>query len=102
MDTEYYENTDEIGDERVEAFVYAPWTDEQVVNINRYQNVGAFHPFACNCPHPARNYNLRAFNDRMYCGVCGFEQLWVFPHMADGSLMQSWEDAMHRIGIGPF
>ncbi len=27
--------------------VKAPWTDEQVENLNRYQKSGSFHPFTC-------------------------------------------------------
>lgn len=85
-----------------DAYVSAPWSDEQVANINRFQNAGAFHPFTCNCPHPARNYRLKAFTDRLFCEHCGFEQLWVFPDMANGSAMRSWEESMTRIGVWPW
>jgi hypothetical protein len=84
------------------AYVYAPWSDEQVENINYYQQAGAFHPFTCRCPHPVRNSRLKAFSERLFCEHCKFEQLWVFPHMADGSAMKSWEDGMRKIGLWPY
>jgi len=29
--------------------VNAPWTDEQVAQLNAYQHAGSFHPYTCGC-----------------------------------------------------
>lgn len=58
----------------------APWTDEQVKNLNDYQNSGRFHPFTCgNC----RN-DLVALNEGWTCPTpdCGYTQDWAHEFMA--------------------
>lgn len=31
--------------------IYAPWTEEQVDGLNRFQRSGKFHPFTCGIAH---------------------------------------------------
>jgi len=74
--------------------VCAPWTDEQVANLNEYQQRGMFHPFTCQCPHPGRV--LVAERDGWKCpnGKCGHKQTWAHIAMANGTINQityPWE-----------
>jgi hypothetical protein len=75
----------------------APWTDQEVANINEFQRGGAFHPFTCACPHPQRNDRLVAHNDGLRCDHCGFTQTWVHSFMSDGSAMKSHRELMEQI-----
>lgn len=64
--------------------VRAPWSDEQVSAINRYQTQGVFHPFTCrNC----RDGELVAARDGLNCPKCQDSyQDWCFDFMA------SWKE----------
>jgi hypothetical protein len=93
---------EELDTRKAKDWITAPWSDEQVENINRFQNAGAFHPFTCNCPHPERNYKLKATNEGLRCTDCGWDQRWVHVFMADGSAMANWEESMSRLGLWPF
>lgn len=76
---------------------HAPWTDEEVDNINHFQSSGVYHPFTCNCPHPVRNSRLIAYNDGLRCEHCGYRQAWVFGYMADGTAMAAHDEMMAKI-----
>lgn len=74
---------DNAGDAEAPAHVRAPFTPEQVASLNAYQASCAFHPFTCavNSRHGA----LRSTPSGWRCEVCGYEQDWAHPWMADGS-----------------
>lgn len=55
----------------------APWTQEQVDNINRYQKSGVFHEFTC----PGDSSSLIATKTGLICEWCDFEQNWVNDFM---------------------
>jgi len=62
----------------------APFTDEQVKNINEYQVAGFFHPFTCT----TGSHVLVAETDGLHCPLCPtFHQDWVHDGMADGSIV---------------
>lgn len=63
----------------------APWTPEQVANLNKYQ-VGPLHPFTCgNCEH---HTVLLATETGWVCpNNCGWEQTWAHDFMLE------WNDA---------
>ena len=79
------------------AAIEAPFTPEQVENLNGYQRCGAFHPFTCSGgggPHsdlPGRPAVLVAREDGWHCPVpdCTHHQTWAHTAMADGS-WQEW------------
>jgi hypothetical protein len=64
----------------------APWTDEQVANLNRYQRAGVFHPFTCGRRDEHRDDPgvLVAERDGWHCPAagCTYRQTWAHPFMA--------------------
>lgn len=79
--------------------IHAPWTDEQVHNLNDHQQSGFYHPFTCNCPN-GRNV-LVATTDGWVCpnSKCGWEQTWAHAIMADASFLQSTRSLWARLGV---
>lgn len=76
--------------------IVAPWTQEQVDALNRYQREGRFHPFTCGCrDDEAHRAHARANGDPDYgllvagrggwtCPVCAYAQDWAHAFMAEG------------------
>lgn len=73
-------------DHTASSFVTAPWTDDQVANLNRFQQVGVFHPFTCGRrdEHGDDPGVLLAERDGWHCPAagCGYTQTWAHPFMA--------------------
>jgi hypothetical protein len=81
------------------ARLLAPWTPDQVGNINAYQLSGVAHPFTCgrdDCLYGdavvgghnrAGRTVLLATMDGWECPACGWTQDWALTFMAD----RSWE-----------
>jgi hypothetical protein len=67
------------------TFVAAPWTDDQVANLNWHQTARLFHPFTCGRRehHPDNEGVLAAEPDGWVCPAngCGYQQGWAHPHM---------------------
>ncbi|MEE1838134.1 hypothetical protein [Streptomyces sp. SP17KL33] len=67
------------------TFIAAPWTDEQVANLNRHQSAGILHPFTCGRRehHPDNPGVMVAATDGWHCPAdgCGYRQSWAFPAM---------------------
>jgi hypothetical protein len=61
----------------------APWTDEQVANLNRWQQAGYVHEWTCPNDHPGSR-TLVADNDGWWCVGCGYTQNWAHPNMLQG------------------
>lgn len=75
--------------------IKAPWTDEQVAALNRWQQRGNVHPFTCGAsePHPVgppgsdsfkhreTNRTLIAENDGWHCPTCRYTQDWAWDAM---------------------
>lgn len=72
----------------------APWTQEQVDALNRFQRREDFHPFTCGgdrCDDAHKKYaddnNLSAYGilqatpDGWVCPVCGYKQDWAHSAM---------------------
>lgn len=68
------------------TFVAAPWTDDQVANLNRYQQAGVFHPYTCGRRDEHRDNPglLVAERDGWHCPAddCNYRQTWAHPFMA--------------------
>lgn len=74
---------------------HAPWTDEQVAALNRWQTSGEFHPFTCGSGNRgddahvahAKQFGgdfgqLVATRDGWVCPVCDYRQTWAHWFMA--------------------
>lgn len=73
---------------------FAPWTPEQVVALNKWQDSGKVHPFTCGgerMDDAHRAYQaqvggdfgqLVAAADGWFCPVCGYRQNWAHAFMA--------------------
>lgn len=60
--------------------IKAPWTPEQVKQLNRYQASGMVHPFTCP-NHPTANV-LVATKAGWTCPTCNYTQDWASALMA--------------------
>lgn len=68
--------------------IKAPWTDEQVKNLNEFQQCGVCHPFTCGGKKDGKDCraDLVATKDGWICpDGCGYKQDWAHESMADGS-----------------
>ena len=65
--------------------IKAPFTDEQVKNLNIYQKAGRFHPFTCANRDENHEHDdvLVATNEGWICPICGYKQDWAHKFMAD-------------------
>jgi len=63
--------------------ITAPWTDEQVAALNRWQGNDAVHPFTCPNSHQGRE--LTATAKGWVCKGCGYKQNWAHDFMAKPS-----------------
>ena len=54
--------------------IEAPWTDEQVANLNRWQNAGHVHEYTC----PNDGLALIATNNGWRCPNCPYTQTWAY------------------------
>src|SRR5262245_33229944 len=65
------------------AMVKAPWTDEQVANLNRFQACKYLHEFTCPMAHRGSSRTLIARPDGWHCPECDYRQSWAFCFMAE-------------------
>ena len=68
--------------------VHAPFSGEQVNNLNKFQRLGSFHPFTCGKrdQHPDDEGVLVAYEEGWKCPVddCDYTQNWAIDAVADG------------------
>jgi hypothetical protein len=64
--------------------IYAPFTEEQVDQLQAFQDFGSWHAFTCGNDHP-RPVNLIPDVDGFECPVsdCDYEQAWAWIAMLD-------------------
>jgi ABC-type lipoprotein export system ATPase subunit len=67
---------------------HAPWTDEEVENLNKYQAAGVFHPFTC--PHHSQQDVLVATHEGWVCSHCDYKQDWAHDFMLDKTARTPW------------
>ena len=58
--------------------IFAPFTEEQVKALNKFQNLGYWHEFTCLC-----GAILIATENGWTCPDCFYTQNWAFDYMAD-------------------
>jgi hypothetical protein len=76
------------------AIIHAPFSEAEVVALNRFQNSGAFHPFTCpnrsDTPHRWDGFDkgiLVATTAGWTCADCDYQQDWAFAFMAGPSTL---------------
>lgn len=78
--------------------IKAPFTDEQVRNLNEYQKLGFVHEFTCVNKHEDRT--LVATNDGWICPSCDYKQNWCHTFMTNVEEIKSNRDKFwSNIGI---
>jgi len=60
--------------------IKAPWTDEQVAALNRWQAYGFVHEFTCPNDHKM-SVPLEATKRSWVCPACGYTQDWAHDFM---------------------
>lgn len=76
---------DLLGEEPEPKTIWAPWNNEQVEGLNRYQTAGKMHPFTCP-EHVSGSPSLVAYTDGWRCskpsgGDCDYRQYWAHRFM---------------------
>ena len=69
----------------------APWTDDQVTTLNRFQTESGLHPFTCmsrvsdrgDTAHGDSRGILIATRHGWVCKGCTYTQNWAYEHMAN-------------------
>lgn len=82
----------------------APWTPEQVENLNDYQTSGQFHAYTCarrnDGTHKQRRGEdlgqLVATEDGWTCKDCDYTQDWAHAQAADGTWLSAAEGRENR------
>jgi hypothetical protein len=71
--------------------IFAPFTDEQVVQLNRYQTAGRMHPFTCGGEQHHGGPTLTATPEGWVCPdqACTYTQNWAHAFMADKDAVDS-------------
>lgn len=64
--------------------MFAPWSPEQVKNLNDFQTEGHMHPFTCGSPD-CRADLVATANGWTCPSGCGYTQNWAHDFMVDGS-----------------
>lgn len=76
--------------------IIAPWTQEQVDGLNRYQASGVFHEFTCGTD--SRHRALVATVDGWVCLDCPYRQDWAHAGMV---LTAEQVEGFHAVLRGP-
>lgn len=83
----------------------APWTPEQVANLNAYQRSGRMHPFTCGSPgyhDTPQSPVLIAHEDGWFCPapLCDYTQNWAHGFMTEPLPPSDFHDR-HTEGVEP-
>lgn len=68
----------------------APYTPEEIISLNEFQNSGVYPSFTCHNSHEGNNI-LVATCEGWVCPTCDYKQDWCHNFMADGSWKKSIE-----------
>jgi len=87
------------------APIRAPWTNEQVFALNRYQRDGWMHPFNCPNEHPGDHRKLTATDQGWRCPEpgCDYRQDWAHAFMAEPAPSPyafTWAETVASRGTG--
>lgn len=81
--------------------IFAPFTDEQVEGLNKYQHSGAFHEFNCGGKNHPKDSDkiLIATNEGWICPNCNYTQKWAWEGMANGGMVNSMKQWREKHGL---
>jgi hypothetical protein len=65
------------------AIIKAPFTEEQVKNLEHWQKSGFVHPFTCAKQGGGKHALLIPSKDGWLCPTCGYTQDWAHGYMAN-------------------
>lgn len=74
--------------------VFAPFTPEQVDNLNHYQHAGRMHPFTCGNYHDG-DHTLVATEGGWICCHCDYTQDWAHKFMCEAEEPQTQQELEH-------
>ncbi len=63
--------------------LYAEWTEEQIANLESYQQCQYVHPYTCICGE-----SLIPYKEGWECDECGYHQNWCLKSIAS----MNWTD----------
>lgn len=73
--------------------IKAPFTDEEVKNLNEFQKLGFVHVFTCGNDHEG-NRVLVATNKGWICPSCDYTQNWCHAIMVDvKAIKDNWNNS---------
>lgn len=78
--------------------IYAPFTDEQVKNLNEFQAAGYIHPYTCGNDHDGDRI-LIATNAGWICPSCNYTQNYCSSYMADGTALKNYREELKNLGF---
>lgn len=75
------------------SLIYAPWTDEQVAALNRWQEWDNIHPFTCINSHSPETRDLIACETGWFCRWCDYTQNWAHDFMLNPprNILVDWD-----------
>lgn len=78
-----------------ENVIYAPFTPEQIKNLNEYQ-AGPIHPFTCGSKELNCNGVLIATEKGWMCPKCSYTQNWAHESMSNGEMLAAMKDFLNK------
>lgn len=63
----------------------APFNEEQIIRISRYQGSGKMHPYTCGIS--SSHTPLAAWSNGLGCIDCGYVQYWSHKHDVNGDIV---------------
>lgn len=64
---------------------HAPFNEEQIIRISRYQISGKMHPYTCKTS--SSHIPLAAWSNGLGCVDCGYIQYWSHKHDVNGDMV---------------
>lgn len=83
----------------------APWTQEQVNNLMKWQQCEWVHPFTCCSPEQSANCHranrtgegiLIPTTEGWQCSCGWYKQNWAHQYMLDGNIPPDWREEIKR------
>jgi len=81
----------------------APWSDEQVDALNRFQRRGDVHPFTCPNHSEMRDIDRALFAtvNGWICAHCDYRQDWAHEAMVSGPVLESYYKLPCDVALPP-
>lgn len=76
---------------------YAPWTDDEVNTLNKFQHMPNMHPFTCGNSSRHGGGRLLATKNGWMCLDCDYTQNWAHKAMVDGTWLTALEEDLQQL-----